>query len=219
MSLSAVIFDMDGLLIDSEPFWEDAGKETLEEFGVKMSTPEYNTTTGLRTREWIDWWFSVYKIDKKHAVYAEETILAKAIQKIGSSGLALPGVRHILNEFKELGYRIGLATSSPLELVNVVVDKLEIRSDFEVFTSAESLLHGKPHPEVYLECAASLNVPPLQCICFEDSVNGMIAAKAARMKCVVIPAMNMRNDRRFGLADLMLNSLEDFSRSQLLELR
>jgi mannitol-1-/sugar-/sorbitol-6-/2-deoxyglucose-6-phosphatase len=211
MTLSTVIFDMDGLLIDSEPCWEVAGKETLQEFGVTMSTPEYHTTTGLRTREWIEWWFDYYGINKKHARYAETTIVSKAIDKIRETGKPMPGVSYIFDFFKSKGFTIGLATSSPVELVKVVAEKLQIRDLLDGFSSAEELVFGKPHPEVYLNCAALLKSPPLECVCFEDSVNGMVAAKAARMKCVVVPAAFQRNDKRFGLADLQLNSLEDFS--------
>ena len=211
MRLSTVIFDMDGLLIDSEPMWEDAGRETLQHFGVSLSTAEYNTTTGLRTREWIEWWFTHFGIDLTHAEEAERVILEKAIDKIGNEGIALPGVQHIIDYFQSHKFTIGLATSSPIELVDVVVDKLGIRDKFQAFASAEKLIYGKPHPEVYLNCAETLGVSPLTCICFEDSVNGMIAAKAARMKCVVVPVGTMQDDKRFGLADLQLNSLLDFN--------
>lgn len=213
--LNTVIFDMDGLLIDSEPMWEEAGRETLESYGVIMSTPEYHTTTGLRTREWIEWWFTYFGIDLKHSREAEDLIHQKAIEKIGVDAMAMPGLDHILSFFADRGFRIGLATSSPLALVDVVVDKLNIRRRIHAFASAENLLYGKPHPEVYLNCAKALDTSPVECICFEDSVNGMIAAKAARMKCVVIPSVAAAGDKRFGLADLMLRSLLDFDEQHL----
>lgn len=81
----------------------------------------------------------------------------------------------------------------------------------KVKTSAEHLDHGKPHPQVYLNCAAELQSSPLECICFEDSVNGMIAVKAARMKCVVVPAPQYLKDERWSIADLKISSLKNFS--------
>lgn len=213
--MNTVIFDMDGLLIDSEPFWQEAGKETLQIYGAVLEQDQYDTTTGLRTREWIDWWFQHFDIDKKYALDAEAKVLELAIAKIHSHAIALPGVEYILDFFKAKQFRIGLATSSPELLIKVVVEKLGIEHMFDGFSSAENLVHGKPHPEVYLDCARTLNVNPLQCICFEDSVNGMIAAKAARMKCAVIPFSEQRHDKRFGLADLQLSSLLDFTDYQL----
>jgi mannitol-1-/sugar-/sorbitol-6-/2-deoxyglucose-6-phosphatase len=76
--------------------------------------------------------------------------------------------------------------------------------------SAENLPYGKPHPQVYLDCAAALNSNPTSCICFEDSFNGMIAAKAARMKCVVVPHYSQLKDEKWAAADLKLSSLQNF---------
>lgn len=211
MKPTTVIFDMDGLLIDSEPLWEEAGKETLAAYGVSLTDAQYHVSTGLRTREWVDWWFTWFNIDKKHALAAELTIVQKAIEKIGSQGIAMPGALEAFSFFKERGYRIGLATSSPLSLVRVVADKLQINDYLQAIASAEELPYGKPHPQVYLNCAAALEVSPLECLCFEDSFNGMIAAKAARMKCVVIPAPQHHHQTRWDAADLKLSSLLDLN--------
>ncbi|MGZ5248334.1 MAG: hexitol phosphatase HxpB, partial [Flavitalea sp.] len=185
MKLNTVIFDMDGLLIDSEPCWEEAGKITLDEYNIVLSHEEYASTVGLRTREWIDWWFTRFAVDKNEAVKAERAIIDNAIRIIAAKGEPMPGVEHILEFFLSRKFNIGLATSSPIALVEVVAEKLNIRHHLKAISSAENLQHGKPHPEVYLDCANALKVSPLECICFEDSFNGMIAAKSARMKCVV----------------------------------
>ncbi len=215
MAMNTVIFDMDGLLIDSEPLWEEAGQETLQYYGATLSAPEYNITTGLRTKEWIEYWFEHFKIDKKHAAEAGNRIVKLAIEKIDAQAIGLPGVDHIFRFFREKNFRIGIATSSPVELIDVVTEKLSIRALLDGFSSAEDLDYGKPHPQVYLNCAIELGTSPLGCVCFEDSVNGMIAAKAARMKCVVIPHSALADDKRFGLADLQLSSLLDFTDYQL----
>lgn len=215
MKLDTVIFDMDGLLIDSEPCWEEAGKMTLEHYEVRLSSDDYTSTIGLRTREWIDWWFRHFQVDPAHAPEAERTILENAIRIIGEKGRPMPGVQEVIALFKKHNFKIGLATSSPLALVDVVASKLGITDLLDAVSSAENLVHGKPHPEVYLDCARELNSSPLQCICFEDSVNGMIAAKAARMQCVVIPAPDHRSNPKYQLADLNLNSLEEFNEDVL----
>lgn len=207
MKPSTVIFDMDGLLIDSEPLWEEAGKETLAQLGVTLTDEQYHFSTGLRTKEWVDLWFTVFNIDKKNALAAELTIVQKAIEKIGEKGIALPGALEVFPLLKSQGYKIGLATSSPLSLVKVVAEKLQINDYLEAIASAEELPYGKPHPQVYLNCAADLGVSPLECVCFEDSFNGMIAVKAARMKCVVIPAPHQQHQTRWDAADKKLASL------------
>jgi sugar-phosphatase len=215
MPLNAVIFDMDGLLIDSEPYWQEAGIEIMNQFDVSLTIEQYHLTTGLRTREWLEYWFNHFGIDMRFAKDAETDIVQKAIEKIKEKGEPLPGVEYILSFFREKNFPIGLATSSPIELINVVVEKLRIRHYFDAWSSAETLTFSKPHPQVYLNCAELLKASPVQCICFEDSFNGMISAKAARMKCVIIPATDVYEQTKWEAADLKLRSLNDFNEDSL----
>ena len=166
MKLNTVIFDMDGLIVDSEPCWEDAGQLTLANYNIELSHEDHASTVGLRTREWIQWWFNKFGVDQENAIKAERSIIENAIRITGEKGVAMPGLNYILDFFKERNFNIGLATSSPIALVEVVVEKLGIREYFKTFSSAENLVHGKPHPEVYLDCARDLGVSPLECICF-----------------------------------------------------
>ena len=218
MRLNTVIFDMDGLLIDSEPCWQEAGMETLLQFNVTLSPVQYHHTTGLRTREWLDYWFGHFGIGKERIPAAEAALHQHVIEKIKTQASPLPGVREIIAFFKARDFRVGLATSSPLSLVNVVVEKLGIAGEFEAVASAEHLPYGKPHPQVYMDCAASLAVSPLQCLAFEDSFNGVIAAKAARMTCVAIPVKDQAHLPKWGAADLKLGSLLDFTDDHLTSL-
>jgi mannitol-1-/sugar-/sorbitol-6-/2-deoxyglucose-6-phosphatase len=215
MQLNAVIFDMDGLLIDSEPYWQEAGIETMQQFSVSLTLEQYHLTTGLRTKEWIEYWFHYFQIDKRFAKEAEAIIIDKAIEKIKNKAEPMPGADDIFSFFKERNYKIGIATSSPLALVDVVAEKLQIKNSLDGVSSAETLRYGKPHPEVYLNCAALLQTSPLDCICFEDSFNGMIAVKAAKMKCIIIPAKDQYTLSKWGAADIKIASLNDFDETML----
>jgi sugar-phosphatase len=215
MQLNTVIFDMDGLLIDSEPYWQLAGMETLERFNVTLAPAQYHHTTGLRTPEWLDYWFSYFNIPKDNIQEVVESLHENVFEKIRTRAKALPGVEYIFQYFKQKGFRIGLATSSPLALVDIVTDKLNIGHYLDATASAEHLPYGKPHPQVYMDCAAALGAHPLECLCFEDSFNGLIAAKAARMRCVVIPVADQYALPKWGAADLKLHSLTDFLDTQL----
>ena len=206
---------MDGLLIDSEPLWQQAGAETLQEYGVTLTDEQYILTTGLRTPEWVDYWFTHFAISKERAKEAARQIEQAALTKIKEHGEAMEGVQYIMEFFKANNFHIGLASSSPMRLIEAVVEKLNIQQYLNAITSAEHLPYGKPHPQVFLNCAELLQVAPTTCICFEDSFNGMIAAKAARMKCVVIPAPHVHHEGRWDAADRKLTSLLGFNKTVL----
>lgn len=215
IQLNTVIFDMDGLLIDSEPYWQQAGIETMQHYNIALTLEQYHSTTGLRSKEWVEYWFHYYNIENRFAKEAEEIIINKAIEKIKSHGEGMAGADFIFNFFKERDFKIGIATSSPFALVDVVVEKMNIKKYINAVSSAENLHFGKPHPEVYLNCASLLKSSSLECICFEDSFNGMIAVKAARMKCVVIPAKDQYELKKWGAADIKINSLNEFNETML----
>ncbi len=211
MKLNTVIFDMDGLLIDSEPLWNEAADHVLTFYGKKLTAEEYATTTGLRTSEFVSWWLREYNFDNTELERAAKKIIELVIEKVKEKGKPLPGVHYIIDFFKQRDFKIGLATSSPHILVDPVIKMLGIGPYLDAISSAENLEYGKPHPQVYINCAAQLQSSPQECICFEDSFNGMIAAKAARMKCVVVPVHNQSKDPRWAAADLKLSSLQNFS--------
>ena len=211
MDLNTVIFDMDGLLIDSEPLWSEAATEVFAHYGKKMSLADFASTTGLRTMEFVLWWLRDYKFDDTELEKVSKKIIDLVIEKISLKGKAMPGLAYILDFFVQRNFKIGIATSPPLSVANAVINLLNIEKYIQAITSAEKLQHGKPHPQVYLECAEALQSSPLECVCFEDSVNGMIAAKAARMKCVVVPAYSQQKDEKWSVADLKISSLKNFS--------
>lgn len=210
MKLSTVIFDMDGLLIDSEPIWGIAANNIFEQYGFRLSPEQHITTTGLRVREFVHWWFEYFSIDKKEEPAAEDKIISRALQLIDENFNMMAGVTHVFNLFHSLHFKIGIASSSPDSLINLVMEKSGIKQYVNGTASGHNLLYPKPHPQVYLNCAETLHVQPSECIAFEDSFYGMIAAKAARMKCVVVPDYKQYKEERWGAADLKLSSLQNF---------
>lgn len=210
MQLNTVIFDIDGLLVDSEPLWGEAADELFRQYGVSLSKEQYATTTGLRTKEFLQWWFRHFAIGDDELARAEKIIIRSVLEKIEQKARIMPGVPYIFDFFARKQFHIGLATSSPPSLIDLVVKMAGIADYVKAASSAESLAYGKPHPQVYLNCAEALGTMPYQCICFEDSFNGMIAAKAARMKCVVVPHHSQSKEERWAAADLKLSSLQNF---------
>lgn len=211
MKLNAVIFDMDGLLIDSEPLWKEAADVLLSDYGKFLTPQQYAVTTGLRTKEFLGYWFRFFNLPDEGLIDAEKKIVGDVINLVKQKGKPMPGVEHIINFFLERNFKMGLATSSAPQLIDVVVDLLGIRTHLGAISSADELAYGKPHPEVYLNCAQKLAVLPTQCVCFEDSFNGMIAAKAAKMKCVIVPSLHDNKNPVWEAADLKISTLNNFN--------
>jgi len=215
MQLDTVIFDMDGLLVDSEPLWNEVAKEVLAHYGIVLTEEQYYITTGLRTREFLQWWFSRHGISEDELAACEYKIVHRVMARIEKEAAVMPGVPYIFNFFKQRGFKIGIASTSPPELIELVSGLIGVKQYVQHYTSAQYLKYAKPHPEVYLNCAELLGSNPLQCICFEDSFNGMIAVKAARMKAVVVPHHSQQKQERWAAADLRLASLVNFGELHL----
>ena len=211
MKLNTVIFDMDGLLVDSEPIWGIAANYVFEKYGFRLSTEQHITTTGLRVREFVHWWFQHFTIAASEEAAAETGIINHALELIEENCTMMPGVTHIFNLFHSLRFKIGIASSSPDSLIELVMQKSGIKPYVNGTASGHDLPYPKPHPQVYLNCAATLQSLPSECVAFEDSFYGMIAAKAARIKCVVVPEYKQYKQERWAAADLKLSSLQNFS--------
>ncbi|MES2382714.1 MAG: hexitol phosphatase HxpB [Bacteroidota bacterium] len=208
--VKAIIFDMDGLLVDSEPYWKIAEKICFGKLGLQLDDELLRQVMGFRLSEVVEHWYNYQPWGEKNFAAVEADVLATVQQLISEHANALPGVEQTLQLCKANGYKIALASSSAMSLINVVVDKLNIRHYFDLLVSAEFEPYGKPHPSVFLTTAAKLQVEPTECLVFEDSVNGMVAAKAARMQCIVVPEAEKQNESYWSLANHQLQSLEAF---------
>ena len=207
--IRAVIFDMDGVLIDSEPFWQESEIEVFGRAGLSLTREMCLQTMGLRVDEVVEYWRRRHTFDGAPAGALEDAIICGVVERILSKGEAKGGAAHALGFFRARGLRVALASSSAYRLIGAVTERLGLAGEFEVVYSAEEEEYGKPHPGVYLTTARRLGVAPTECLAVEDSFNGVLAAKAARMKCVAVPEPAQRRDQRFVIADAMLDSLAD----------
>ena len=205
--IKAVIFDMDGVIIDSEPLWRRAMIQSFTEIGIPFNDEKSRITTGLRFKEVAEFWFKTHGIINVSIDEFDNLVISRLCDLIVKEGKTMKGVVEALEYFKSKGLKIGIGTSSNERLMNTVVDVLNIRHYFNEICSAENMAYGKPHPEVYLTCAEKLGVNPLHCLVIEDSVNGIIAGKAAQMKVLAIPEEHNYNNPKFSIADYSVGSL------------
>lgn len=215
--IKAVILDMDGLLIDSEPIWEEAEVAVFSKVGVPLTLSMTRQTMGLRVDEVVEHWFKRYPWTGTEKETVQMEIIQEVIKLIKEKGVAKPGVRELISQVKKENLPLAVASSSFTEIINAALEKLDIKNQIDLIYSAEFEPKGKPHPGVYLTTAKKLNVLPQYCLAFEDSPNGLAAAKAANMKCIAVPDEKVIGDKRFSIADRILNSLLDFKIGYLQE--
>ncbi|CNH99550.1 MULTISPECIES: hexitol phosphatase HxpB [Yersinia] len=215
-TIKAAIFDMDGLLIDSEPLWLQAELDIFTKLGLDTTSRDtLPDTLGLRIDLVVKMWYQAMPWQGPSQADVCKLIIARAIELVEEKRPVLPGVEYALDLCRQQGLKIGLASASPLHMQKRVLALLGIEKYFDRLVSAEYLPYSKPHPEVYLNAASDLGVDPLHCVTLEDSVNGMIATKAARMRSIVIPSEEYRADPRWALADIQLDSLEQLRKEDI----
>jgi sugar-phosphatase len=209
-SLQAAIFDLDGLLIDSEPLWEEAEINIFARHGIQITPEMCQKVKGYRVDESIRFLSQNSPTNLFDPLSIEQQIILEAKRLIAEKAKCLPGCVYILHFFQSRGITLALASSSPYDIIHLGLQKLNIHQHFKVIYSATEEHYGKPHPGVFLTSAKKLGVEPTNCVVFEDALNGIIAAKAAKMKAIAVPAQQNSLDLRFLLADLILPSLLHF---------
>ena len=202
-----VIFDMDGLLIDSEPTWKRVESEALKRaLGLELTPEQLKRFTGRATRDFV----RLVALDNPQLCVDQpeliELILSMMAQRIVDAPL-LPGARELINLLQAEGIPLAIASSTPRMLIEAVVERHQL--PIEVITSGAEAKASKPHPEVFLQAAERLNADPFDCWVFEDSLNGVIAARAASMKVVAVPATNYSPMEHFSIANRIDKNLEE----------
>ena len=209
--LQAVIFDMDGVLIDSEPFWKEAEKHVFSSVGVDVTEELSTNTASMTTREVTRFWYNHAPWRAKSLTQVENEVIEHVETLIFEKGAQMEGVKEILDFFQRKSFKIGLSTNSPARLISVVLNKLGITNYFDAISSSEHEIAGKPHPDVYLSTAKKLKVGPSTCIAFEDSLSGIIAAKKANITTVAIPPEAEFHHKKYDESHLKLRRLSDFT--------
>ncbi|HWF58268.1 MAG TPA: hexitol phosphatase HxpB [Candidatus Dormibacteraeota bacterium] len=217
--LRAVIFDMDGVLIDTEPVWRKVEMEVFGALGVALTEADCRQTMGLRIDDVVELWHRRRPWTGASIADVAARIVAGVIAEVRRRGVAADGARDAIGLVRHAGLRCAVASSSPPALISAVIERLGLAAHVEVTCSASEVARGKPAPDVYLRTARLLGVAASACLAIEDSVNGMLSAQAAGMPCIVIPERGGPADPRLGSATLRLDSLLDLDGRRLESVR
>jgi len=210
VTLEATLFDMDGLLIDSEILWHKAEVEIFGRLGVPMSARDARSTKGLFVDEVVAYWYALYPWRGTPLSDVSQELLTRVGDLVESEGRLMAGALRAIDLASERG-PVALASSTPVALIARCLNHFDLADRFVSIHSAQFEPFGKPHPGVFLTAAASLGVRPTRCLVFEDSSAGVLAAKAASMFVVAVPTPEDRDDPVFAIADLVLHSLVELS--------
>lgn len=212
--IQAVIFDMDGVLIDSEPMWQQAELAVFSSLGVTICPQRQQQTVGMTTKAVTAHWYQQSPWSSMSLQQAEQAVLQHVARQITQAGVAKKGLLPLLNQLQQQAIPTGLATNSPGFLMDTTLHKLQIRHYFATHCSVEMVKQGKPAPDIYLLAAKNLGVAPEHCLVFEDSYTGLSAAKAAGMTVVALPAEHDWHHSKFDIAELKLRCLSEFNLQQ-----
>lgn len=213
--INTVLFDMDGLLLDTEPLWGEVMLNVARRHNIPISGDRFKETTGLQIYEVTDYWAVKYPWQGSSPQEVANEILVEIIEAAKERGGVMPGVLDALKLLKSNNYKIGLASSSPMVMIDALIKHYNLEQYFDVVVSADSVEMGKPHPGVFLLAAKKLDASPINCVVLEDSINGFFAGKSARMKVIMVPDVLNYHKPEFMLADARLTSMEEFDLSLL----
>lgn len=218
-STRAVIFDMDGLIIDTEPIWRQSEIEIFGRLGLHLTEEQCLETMGVRIAEVVELWYSRHPWNGPSTSEVTREIEEAVIRHVQTEGEPKPGVLEAFGTIHEEGLPIAIASSSSEALIQAVVERLRLQRYISAICSANREPEGKPHPAVYLTAARRLGVRPANCLALEDSPNGVLSAKRAGMFCIVVPDPYLANDPHMNEADIRLDSLLEFTPDLLDELQ
>jgi sugar-phosphatase len=217
--VEAVILDMDGLLIDTEPVWRRAEVAVFSELGVELAEEELLESTGQTIDAVVPLWRRREALPQGGARRLTDTEVADRIvdlveAEVTAGGEPMAGVVEAIELLRSRGIRIAIASGSPARMIDAVSARLGL-TWIAVRCSAMEEARSKPAPDVYLTAARRLGVSPARCLAIEDSPSGVAAARAAGMRCIAVPDPLLAADRRYLEADLVLTSLTELDEKVL----
>lgn len=208
--MKAVIWDMDGVIIDSEPLHFEIDIQTMNYLGAQITKEQLERFVGMTNPEMWTIIKGEYGIAQTVIEIIEHQLSAKIHALSEMDIMPIDGVKELILDLKSRNIPMGIASSSPRLFIEEVLEKFQIREYFDCIVSGEEVKQGKPAPDVYLEAAQLLGVKPHECIVIEDSRNGIKAAKAARMKCIGYVNVNSGN-QDLSAADRVVQSINDIN--------
>ena len=210
VTFQAVIFDMDGVLIDSEPLWHQAEQVILGGLGIDFNQPPLLQSTGLTTARVIAHWYQHQPWPGPDEQQVHQQIIDFVATGVAQQGEAKAGLLTLLNSIQAQNLKMAVATNSPKHLLDTTLQRLAIGQHFSALCHLELVQHGKPAPDIYLLAASKLGVAPEHCLVFEDSFAGVTAAKAAGMTVIAIPAAHEWQHSKFDIADAKIRCFTGF---------
>jgi HAD superfamily hydrolase (TIGR01509 family) len=208
--IDAVIFDLDGLLLDSEQIWDDVRERLARERGGRWSDRAQADMMGMSSPEWSSYMHEVVGLAEP-----PEEINAEVVRRVASSYRdRLPVIDGAPEAVERLAERwpLALASSSNRELIELVLDESKLRDRFRVTVSSEEVARGKPAPDVFVEAAGRLAIAPERCAVIEDSRNGILAGRAAGMRVIAVPNPHFPpGEDVVGAADVVLGSIRELT--------
>ena len=210
--IEAVVFDLDGVLLDSEQVWDEVREELVKERGGRWHDRAQTEMMGMSSIEWSRYMHDELGVpDPPQEISAD---VVRRLEEVYRKRLPLIDGAHEAVERLAARWPLGLASSSNREVIDLVLDLSGLARFFRVTVSSEEVPRGKPEPDVYLEAARRLGVPPERCAAVEDSHNGIRSAKAAGMRVIAIPNQHYPpGEEALTLADVTLNSLAELTPS------
>ena len=209
--IKAIIFDMDGVLIDSVSLWRQAEREVFAEYGFFVTKKQQTETLGLSIREIVAYWSKFYNFSGASVNEIADRIEYRTIELINQKGKMIDGIEKVLKYAYKNFSNVGLASSSSYSVINAILTKLNFKKYFSVVRSVQDEKFGKPHPAVYISVIKKLGALPWECLVLEDSLHGVLAAKSARARCIALPNKYLRGDNRFIIADYVFTDPKRFS--------
>lgn len=208
-AFGATIFDLDGLIIDSEPLWHEAEISILGALGVPLVDSSCRLTKGMFVNEVVAYWFERFAWSGPEPDEVADQVVELVMRLIKLKGRLKPGAEKAIQICRSSGLPMAVASSSAYRLITSVLDQFGLQDQFDIVHSAEDEPYGKPHPGVFLTAAQKVGVRPQTCLVWEDSPAGVLAAKSALMTCIAVPEYQEREHRAFAIADLVVGSLSE----------